>query len=76
MVKVGQRKFLLRCGYTDEQLDKMPVSTARGIISNIESQRARERAAAEEQDTIDSSVVFFKDVVLLSRAEYERLINK
>lgn len=79
MVKVGQRKFLLSCGYTDEQLDKMAVSAARNIISDIENKRKLKKAAVEKsanQNTFDSRAVFFNDVVILSREDYERLINK
>ena len=37
--KVGQRKFLLKEGYTEEQLDKMSPSQAHSIISKIEKGR-------------------------------------
>ena len=41
--KVGQRKFLLKCGYTDEQLDKMSPSMAHTIIGYIEKANRAKR---------------------------------
>ena len=34
--KKGQRKFLLKCGYTDDQLNHMSPSVAHNISSEIE----------------------------------------
>ena len=52
--KVGQRRFLLKCGYTEEQLDHMAPGTAHNIISEIEkANRARrdtEQCAKQEAD--------------------------
>ena len=46
-VKVGQRRFLLRNGYADEQIDKMTAGTARSIISELEE---KNRKVKSEED--------------------------
>lgn len=56
--KAGQRRFLLKCGYTNEQLDRMTPGTAHNIISEIEKancarrdaeQRAKQEAAEKAE---------------------------
>lgn len=48
--KVGQRRFLLKLGYTNEQLDRMSPSTAHDIISDVEKTRRLERQAVSEAE--------------------------
>lgn len=48
--KVGQRRFLLKLGYTNEQLDGMSPSTAHGIISDVEKAQEKERQAIREAE--------------------------
>lgn len=62
--KVGQRKFLLKCGYTDEQLNHMTPHEAHNIISEIEKAN---RAKRESQLT---------EMVVISRVEYEALLGE
>ena len=62
--KVGQRKFLLKCGYTDEQLNHMTPHEAHNIISEIEKAN---RAKRELQST---------EMVVISRVEYEALLGE
>ena len=62
--KVGQRKFLLKCGYTDEQLNHMTPHEAHTIISEIEKAN---RAKRELQST---------EMVVISRVEYEALLGE
>lgn len=47
--KVGQRRFLLKLGYTNEQLDRMSPSTAHDIISDVEETQRLERQVEEEK---------------------------
>ena len=63
--KVGQRRFLLKCGYTNEQLDRMAPGTAHNIISELEKancarreaeQRAKQKA---EVETIRAALEYF-----------------
>lgn len=65
--KVGQRKFLLKCGYTDEQLDHMSPSTAHDIISNIEKARREAREARRKE---------MEDTIVISKTEYEALVGE
>lgn len=50
VTKIGQRRFLLKLGYTNEQLDRMSPSTAHGIISDVEKTRDKERQAIRETE--------------------------
>lgn len=56
--KVGQRKFLSKCGYTDEELDKMPPYIAHEIIGDIEkvNRAKKEKEKEKEQHTINFGV--------------------
>ena len=51
--KVGQRKFLLKCGYTNEELDKMPPYIAHEIIGDIEkANRAKREKEKQKQEAV------------------------
>lgn len=50
-VKVGQRRFLLRNGYTDAQIDRMTAGTARSIISALEEKNRKAKLAEAAEDT-------------------------
>ena len=77
MVKPGQRKFLLRNGYTNERLDKMSPGMARVAISEIEKKTRRERAFKRSaMEALVPGAVFYNDMVILSRDAYEKLITK
>lgn len=54
--KVGQRKFLLKCGYTDEQLDKMSPSMAHTIIGDIEKTNRAKREKEKEKHAINFGI--------------------
>ena len=76
MVKLGQRKFLLREGYSNERLDRMTPGTARCIIGSIEKKNQAKREAAKKEALKISNVIILNDVVILSRDEYERLVTR
>lgn len=61
--KVGQRRFLLKLGYTNEQLDKMSPSTAHDIISNVEKVQRLERQATREAEEEKACKQQFKEAV-------------
>ena len=50
-VKIGQRRFLLRNGYTDEQIDKMTAGTAHSIISELE-EKNRKIKSVDDNDLL------------------------
>lgn len=54
--KVGQRKFLLKEGYTEEQLDKMSPSQAHSIISKIEKENEIKRQKEKIQCSIPQNL--------------------
>lgn len=54
--KVGQRKFLLKCGYTNEELDKMPPYIAHEIIGDIEKANRAKREKEKQKQEITFGV--------------------
>lgn len=52
VTKIGQRRFLLKRGYSEEELNKMSPSRAHNIISNAEeiSRRLREQKLRKEME--------------------------
>ena len=67
--KVGQRRFLLKCGYTEEQLNHMAPGTAHNIIGEIEKanrarrevdQRSKQEAEEKaEVETLREALEYF-----------------
>ena len=51
--KAGQRRFLLKCGYTNEQLDHMAPHEAHTIISETEKANREKREAQVKEMTSD-----------------------
>ena len=54
VTKIGQRKFLLKAGYSEESLNEMSPSVAHAIIGDIEKAN-RKRREKEKQNEINPS---------------------
>lgn len=66
VTKVGQRKFLLKTGYTNDQLDKMSPGTAHNLISELEkANRARREAEqrAKQESEPKSEIAILKEAL-------------
>ena len=66
VTKVGQRKFLLKTGYTNDQLDKMSPGTAHNIISELEKANRAKREAeqrAKQESESKSEIAILKEAL-------------
>lgn len=82
--KIGQRKFLLKRGYFESELDKMSPSEAKRIIASIEKiehpQGQRKVYSEKEINAIKEFVEWLKDRfnkrIDEQTAKYERIVNE
>ena len=75
--KIGQRKFLLKHGYFESELDKMSPSEAKRIIASIEKiehpQGQRKVYSEKEINAIKEFVEWYKSKVLDERIDTCRI---
>ena len=75
--KIGQRKFLLKHGYFESELDKMTPSEAKRIIASIEKiehpQGQRKVYSEKEINAIKEFVDFIEDrlIILIKDENYQ-----
>ena len=70
VTKIGQRKFLLKAGYTDEQLDRMSPSHAHNIIRERERISRLKRETSLRENSINNEL---PDEIEINGIRYKRI---